>query len=139
MHTVQAGSPRSFGLVFTIVFLLVGTSPLLKSEPPKVSFLVIAAVLALVSWLKPTILSPLNRLWFEFGLKLHVVVSFVIMFVLFFGLFLPIGFILKVLGKQPIPLKSVSKSNSYWTLRDQRADQGDTSSRDQWTDFNFQF
>lgn len=139
MHTVQAGSPRSFGLVFTIVFLLVGTSPLLKSEPPKVSFLVIAAVLALVSWLKPTILSPLNRLWFEFGLKLHVVVGFVIMFVLFFGLFLPIGFILKVLGKQPIPLKSVSKSNSYWILRDQRADQGDTSSRDQWTDFNFQF
>lgn len=148
MHAPQLGSNRSFGFVFAILFLALGLYPLLSGGLPKslhdTSFqtstsLAISAVLFTISLLTPSLLAIPNLLWFKLGLKLHVVFSFAIMAFLFFGLFLPIGLILKLLGKTPIPKVEKSNKHTYWVTREQSQDQSSGQNDDQWTDFKFQF
>ncbi len=131
MHTVQQGSSRNFGFVFTFVFLAIGVFPLFKSQPVRLPLLIIAASFAAIAALAPRLLDFPNRIWFHFGLRLHTVFSFLIMAILFFGLFVPIGLILKALGKTPIPQTEDSKKESYWITSETR--------EDQWTDFKLQF
>ena len=147
MHAPQLGSNRSFGFVFTIVFLAIGsykiTSGLIANGTFQVSvssgaFLILALLMLAISLFAPGLLRFPNLLWFKLGLKLHVFFSFAIMAFLFFGLFLPIGAVLKILGKTPIPQSENSNKQTYWVRRDPNR-QISKQDPDQWTDFNFQF
>ncbi len=147
MHAPQLGSNRSFGFVFTIVFLAISiykiTSGLIANGKFQVSgsslaFLILAFLILAISILAPGFLRLPNLLWFKLGLKLHIIFSFAIMAFLFFGLFLPIGAVLKILGKTPIPQTENSNKQTYWVRREPNRQ---ISKQDpyQWTDFNFQF
>ena len=59
------------------------------------------------------ILTPLNNLWFKFGLFLGKIISPAIMGIIFFLVVTPIGFIMRVLGKDLLNLK-YNKDKSYW-------------------------
>ena len=64
---VVMGSDRGFGLVFTLVFLVVSLFPLLRGESPRWWSLAGAGVLLVVTLVKAEWLTPLNRVWFRFG------------------------------------------------------------------------
>ena len=150
MHAPQLGSNRSFGFVFTIVFLAIGiykiTSGFIANGQFQVSvssgaFLILSILLLAISIFAPGILRLPNLLWFKLGLKLHIFFSFAIMAFLFFGLFLPIGAVLKILGKTPIPQSENfdnANKQTYWVRREPNR-QISKQDPDQWTDFNFQF
>ena len=55
--------------------------------------------------MRPSLLSAPNNIWQKFGLLLHRIVSPVIMAVLFYGTILPIGLLMRRLGKDPLRLK----------------------------------
>lgn len=135
MHAPQLGTNRSFGFVFTFVFLAIGVYKIVANGfqiyPASVALLSVSGALLLVSIFKPALLRIPNLLWFKFGLKLHILFSFAIMAFLFFGLFLPIGWALRAVGKTPIPKKENALNQTYWVTRDQIGDQ--------WTDFKLQF
>jgi len=63
--------------------------------------------------LNSKILTPLNKLWFKFGILLGKVVSPLIMGIIFFFVVTPIGFIMRLLGKDVLNLK-YNKNKSYW-------------------------
>jgi predicted membrane metal-binding protein len=88
---VRLGSERSLGIVFAIVFLIVGLWPLLYSGTPRIWALVIAAVFVLLGFLAPKTLSPLNRLWFRLGMLLHRVINPLVMGIIFFLTVVPTG------------------------------------------------
>ena len=58
--------------------------------------------------------SPLNKLWFKFGVILGKIISPIIMGTIFFLVVTPIGLIMKVLGKDLLRLKYNKKDNTYW-------------------------
>ena len=64
------------------------------------------------------ILTPLNKLWFKFGLFLGKIVSPIVMGVIFFFVVTPIGLFMRLLGKDLLNLKFNSSSKTYWMLRD---------------------
>src|SRR5438552_7572643 len=74
-----ASSDRSFGLVFAVVFALIGSWPLWHAEPPRWWAAGIAAAFALTALVRPGILHPLNRAWLALGRLLHLVVSPLVM------------------------------------------------------------
>ena len=115
---VKSGSDKSFGLVFSVVFALIGLWPLMTSQPIRLWAIGISFILILVAFAMPKILKPLNRLWFLFGLLLHKIVSPVIMALIFYTTVTPIGLIMRVLGKCPIPLSFDPDASSYWIERD---------------------
>jgi len=114
---VKRGSDRSFGFVFTIVFLLVGLMPYWSEGGIQVWALVLASLFFATSMLVPRLLAQINRLWFEFGQILHRFFSPLIMGLIFFGVISPIGLLMRACGKQPLKLEFDSNVNSYWISR----------------------
>jgi hypothetical protein len=111
------GSERSFGLVFTAVFALIGIWPWLFGGVPRLWALGLAAVFLGAGLVVPDILRPLNRLWFIFGLALNRVTNPVIMGLVFFGAFVPFGLLLRARGRDLLNLHRDPLRSSYWIER----------------------
>lgn len=114
---VKAGSNRSFGIVFTVLFTVIALWPLLNEESVRLWAAVTALFILLISLFIPAVLAPLNQIWFKFGLLLHLIVNPVIMAVMFFGIYTPVAFILKIMRVDLLRLRSDKKVTSYWVVR----------------------
>ena len=113
MDDFNISSNRSFGIVFFVVFLLIAVFPLANSEDLRIWSLIISLIFLILGLLKSKILTPLNRLWFKFGIFLGKIVSPLVMGVIFFFVVTPIGLIMKILGKDLLNLK-YNLNKSYW-------------------------
>ena len=72
---VKMGSERGFGIVFAIVFLIIALFPLLGDGGVRLWSVAVAAIFGGLAFLAPKVLSPLNKLWFKFGMLLSKIVS----------------------------------------------------------------
>ena len=113
MDEIKISSNRSFGIVFFIVFLLIALYPLLKGSDLRIWSLVISFVFLVLGLINSKILTPLNRLWFKFGLLLGKFISPLIMGIIFFIVVTPIGIIMRLLKKDLLNLK-YNKKETYW-------------------------
>ena len=113
----HGSSDRSFGLVFTAFFLLVGLAPLLHGRGARYWAVAVGAAFLVVALARPGLLHPLNRLWTWFGLLLHKIVNPIVMGMLFFLILTPFGTALRLLGKDPLDREFDRAASSYWILR----------------------
>ena len=113
MDEVKLSSNRSFGVVFFIVFLLIGLYPLLKGNDLRIWSLIISFIFLALGLINSRILTPLNRLWFKFGLLLGKFISPLIMGIIFFIVVTPIGIIMRLFKKDLLNLK-FNKKETYW-------------------------
>ena len=113
MDDIKISSNRSFGIVFFIVFLLITLYPLINSGEIRIWSAVIALIFLVLGILNSNILSPLNKLWFKFGIFLGKIISPIIMGIIFFLVVTPIGLIMRLIGKDVLNLK-YSNHKSYW-------------------------
>ena len=117
MDDIKISSNRSFGIVFFIVFLLIALYPLSYSGELRVWSTIISLIFLALGLLNSKILTPLNKLWFKFGILLGKIVSPLIMGIIFFLVVTPIGLIMRLLGKDVLNLK-YNKKRSYWIEKD---------------------
>ena len=113
----EKSSEKSFGLVFSIVFLIFALYPLTNSESIHYWALAISTVFLLFSFLAPKILILPNKLWFKFGMLLGSIVAPILMFLVYFITVLPVGFIMRFLGKDILKRKLDKSAKSYWIER----------------------
>ena len=113
MDEIKISSNRSFGIVFFIVFLLIALYPLLKDNDLRIWSLVISFIFLILGLINSKILTPLNRLWFKFGLLLGKFISPLIMGIIFFVVVTPIGIMMRLFKKDLLNLK-YNKKESYW-------------------------
>ena len=113
MDEIKISSNRSFGIVFFIVFLLIALYPLLKANDLRTWSLVISFIFLILGLINSKILTPLNRLWFKFGLLLGKFISPLIMGIIFFIVVTPTGIIMRLFKKDLLNLK-YNKKESYW-------------------------
>lgn len=114
---VEGSSDRSFGLVFSIVLTVVAAWPLLERESPRWWALALAAVLALIAALRPAVLSAPNRWWLKLGIALGNIVGPIALAILFYGVIAPLGFVMRLTGKDPLRTRLDSGAESYWVPR----------------------
>ncbi len=114
---VKGSSDRSFGVLFAVVFLLIGLWPLLDGGAVRWWSLTVALVFAVLAAIRPGLLAPFNRLWLALGLLLNRIVSPLVMALLFFLIITPFALVMRVTGKDPLRLKYDPKVRSYWILR----------------------
>ena len=113
MNDIKVGSNSNFGIVFSIVFLLISLYPLLKSGDIRVWSLVVSFIFLILGIFNSKILSPFNKLWFKFGLLLGKFVSPLIMMIIFFFVVTPIGILMRLFRKDVLNLKFNNKE-TYW-------------------------
>ncbi|MDA7583426.1 SxtJ family membrane protein [bacterium] len=116
MNKVKVGSNKSFGIVFFILFLIIAIYPIFYGEKLKIWSLVISTIFLILGLLNSKILTPLNLLWFKFGIQLGRIVSPIIMAFVFFLVVTPTGLIMRFLNKDLLNLKK-KNSKSYWIDR----------------------
>ena len=113
MDEIKISSNRSFGIVFFIVFLLIGTYPLLNNDHVRIWSLIISIVFLILGLLNSKILFPLNKTWFKFGILIGKIISPLIMGLIFFVVVTPIGLLMRLFNKDLLSLK-LNKNKSYW-------------------------
>jgi hypothetical protein len=110
-------SEKSFGVVFSIVFLIVALYPLINSESLRIWALVTSIIFFFLAFLAPKILVLPNKLWFKFGLLIGSIVAPVVMAFVYFFTILPTGLIMRLLGKDLLKQKLNKNAKSYWIKR----------------------
>ena len=113
MDEIKLGSNRSFGIVFFVVFLLIATFPLLNHGDIRLWSLLLSFIFLILGLVNSKILTPLNKLWFRFGIFLGKIISPLIMGLIFFLVVTPIGLLMRLLKKDILALK-YSEKKSYW-------------------------
>ena len=104
---------RSFGIVFFTVFLIVGIYPMLNEEDVRLWSLIISVIFLMLGILNSEVLTPLNKIWFRFGIFLGKIFSPLIMALIFFFVVTPIGLMMRFIGKDVLNLK-FNDDKSYW-------------------------
>ena len=113
MDNVKIASNRSFGIVFFIVFLLIALYPLINSDGIRMWSVILSLIFLVLGLLDSKILTPLNKIWFKFGILLGRIISPIIMGIIFFFVVTPIGLIMRILGKDLLNLK-YNNNKTYW-------------------------
>jgi hypothetical protein len=78
--------------------------------------LIISLVFLVLGILKSNLLTPLNKIWFKFGILLGGVISPIVMGLIFFLLLTPISLVLKLFKKDILNLK-INNSKTYWITK----------------------
>ena len=110
---IKIGSNKSFGIVFAVVFGLIAFWPLIKGNDIRLWSLIISIIFLVLGLINSKILTPLNKLWFKFGIFLGNFIAPIVMSIIFFLVVTPTGIIMKLLGKDLIKLKK-NNEKSYW-------------------------
>lgn len=114
---IKIGSNKNFGIVFFFVFLIIGLWPILKGNDIRYWSIFISIVLLILGLLNSRFLSPLNKIWFKFGIFLGSVISPIIMGIIFFVIVTPTGLIMRLLKKDLLK-KKFTNQKSYWIEKD---------------------
>jgi hypothetical protein len=115
---VTLGSNRKFGLAFSGLFLAFGVWPLFRhASLPRWSMILISSFLLPVALFSPQLLTPLNRIWFKVGIALNRIIHPVVMWILFFGAVVPLGWYLRKRGEDLLRLKMRPDATTYWIER----------------------
>ena len=114
---IKISSNKSFGIVFFIFFLLISVYLLLNNNPIYYWSLFVSFIFLVLGLMNSKILSPLNLLWFKFGILLGKIISPVVMGIIFFLVVTPISIILKIFGKDVLNLK-FNNNKTYWIVKD---------------------
>ena len=113
MDDIKISSNRSFGIVFFIVFILIAFYPLINQGEVRIWSVLVSLFFLIFGIINSKILTPLNKIWFKFGIFLGKMISPIVMGLIFFLVVTPIGFLMRMLKKDILNLK-FNESNSYW-------------------------
>jgi len=116
-EAVKTSSNRNFGLVFAAFFALLTALGLWHGTSRWPIWLALACVALLLALAAPRLLTPFNWVWTRFGLLLHRIISPIFLAVLFYGCLAPVGFLMRLSGKDPLRLTYEPESESYWIRR----------------------
>ena len=104
-QNIKISSNRSFGIVFFFVFLIIALYPIINSGELRLWSLLISIIFLILGLINSKILTPLNKIWFKFGLLLGKIISPIIMGIIFFCVVTPIGLFMRLLKKDILNLK----------------------------------
>ena len=110
-------SNRSFGLLFFIVFIVVGLWPVIKGETANIYLILISLFFLIFGLINSKILSPFNKAWIKLGEILGLIIAPIIMALVYFIILTPISLILRLFGKDLLGLKFLKKQDTYWIKR----------------------
>ena len=115
-NKIEIGSNRSFGIVFFIVFLIIGVFPIKNGESINYILISISIIFLFLGIANSKLLTPLNKMWFKFGIILGYILSPIIMGLIFFMVVTPTGLLLKIFRKDVLNLKNNNKK-TYWIIK----------------------
>ena len=119
-NSVKISSNRSFGFLFFVVFLAISLWPLKSQGDLRLWAFILSLIFLVLGILNSRFLTPLNKLWYKFGIFLGSIVSPVVMGIVFFMVVTPIGLIMRFLGKDLLRVNKNKIASTYWINREKQ-------------------
>ena len=113
---IKVSSNKSFGIVFFFFFAAISFYPLINHEEFRLWALIVSLIFLTLGLINSPILTPLNLIWFKFGILLGNLISPIVMAIVFFCVVTPTGLIMKLFNKDLLKLKK-KENKSYWIER----------------------
>ena len=113
MNKPKLPTNRNLGIVFSIVFLIIGLFPLINNNEIRIWAIVVSLIFLTLGLMNSKILTPLNKVWYKLGIFLGNFIAPIVMGLVFFLVVTPTALIIKLLGKDLIGIKK-NNSKSYW-------------------------
>ena len=110
-------SNKSFGLLFFVVFLIVGLWPLKNGENLNFYFITASIIFLILGLINSKLLSPLNKSWIKLGEILGIIIAPIVMALVYFVVLTPISIIVRIFGKDLLGLKFLKEKETYWIKR----------------------
>ena len=110
---------RNFGIVFCIFFLIIALWPVLSENQIRIWSVILSILFFVLGIINSKLLTPLNNMWFKFGILLGKVISPIIMAFVFFFIVFPTGLIMRLIKKDILNLK-FNKKDTYWNNREKK-------------------
>lgn len=113
INKIKISSNKSFGIIFFIVFLIISIYPIINDQEIRIWSIVVSIIFLIMGLRNSRYLTPLNIIWFKFGILLGNLISPIVMGLIFFTIVTPIGLLMRIYSKNFLNLKK-NNDNSYW-------------------------
>ena len=117
----QKNSSRSFGILFFLVFLVIGLWPLLNENEIRLWSIILSMIFLFLGLIKSKILLPLNRYWIKLGEILGRIIAPIVMLIIFLMVVTPISILVKIFQKDILGLKFNKNIDSYWVTKEKNS------------------
>jgi hypothetical protein len=113
-----------FGLLCLGFFGLIGLSILHKTHAlrPAVNLWIAAAVGVTIYYAVPAVRKPVYVGWMYAAYPMGWLVSHVLLAITFFGVLAPIGFLMRLVGRDPLARAIDPSASTYWSPHDPGTD-----------------
>ncbi len=119
MHSIEQGPDnkllREFGFIFglgiAVIFGLL--RPWIAAEAFPVWPWIFCGVLGVLALAVPKLLAPLYKGWMKFGTVMGSINSRIILGLMFYGMVLPMGLVMRLAGRDPMQLAFEPDRESY--------------------------
>lgn len=111
---ITIGSEKSFGVVFSIIFMIIALYPLFVNSSINLIFFILSIIFIILSFTFPNIFKYPNLIWFKFGKLLGLIISPIILSIVYLSVIMPIGLIFKIIKKDPLEKLFDSNQKTYW-------------------------
>ena len=108
----------TFGILFFILFLIIGLYPLKSEGLIRIWSVVLSLVFLIITIIRPNLFTFINKLWIQFGILLGKIISPIVMGLVFFFVVTPIGILVRIFKKDVMGLKR--GANTYWINREDK-------------------
>ena len=110
-------SNKSFGLLFFVVFLIIGLWPLKNGENLNFYFMTASVIFLILGLINSKLLTPLNKSWIKLGEILGIIIAPIVMALVYFVILTPVSLIVRTFGKDLLGLKFLKEKKTYWIKR----------------------
>ncbi len=108
---------KIFVLIWSAIFMLLAFYPLLNKGTINGWFVLIAFIFAIIAMIHPLLLLPFYKRWIQVGEFIGSIVAKIIMVIIFYALFTPVSFVLKILKIDLLDKKIDKEASTYWVKR----------------------
>lgn len=111
-------SLKNFGITMCIALLVISGIIFLKQGRVAVPLEIVSLVFLLVAIFRPYLLKPIYIFWMKLALVLSWINTRIILFVIFYLIFTPIGLCMRLFGADLLSKKIEKTKLSYWNKKD---------------------
>jgi len=109
---------RNFGLIVGAIFLFIGILFFLRQKDYWNYLMGFGSTLVLLGVIAPGILGPFYRGWMAGAKYIGIMVTFVVLYLVFYLIVTPTGFLFRLFNPDPLRLKFDKSAKTYWMKRE---------------------
>ena len=105
---------RKFGITMGIFLCLLGGLFLFRKKECYFYFFMVSPVFFFLGSFLPVLLKPVHKVWMSLAIILGWLMTRLILSILFYAVFTPIGLVTRLLGKKFLDIEFTRDASSYW-------------------------